>query len=68
MNKFNKTKIGIITGIFFGVIDIIPMVIMKMTWDALLGAFSMCVIGGFLISTSSLKLNNILKGMMIFFL
>ena len=68
MKKFNKTQIGIITGIIFGIVDIIPMILMKMTWDTLLSAFTMCVIGGFLISTSNLKLNNILKGTLIFFL
>ncbi|RLC36362.1 MAG: hypothetical protein DRH33_07165 [Candidatus Nealsonbacteria bacterium] len=68
MKKFNKTKVGITVGIIFGIVDIIPMILMKMTWDTLLGAFSMCVIGGFLISTSNLKLNNTLKGTLIFFL
>jgi len=68
MKKFNKTQIGTITGIIFGIVDIIPMILMKMTWDTLLSAFTMCVIGGFLISTSNLKLNNILKGTLIFFL
>lgn len=68
MKKLSKIKIGIIFGIIFGIIDIMPMVFMKMSWDTLLSAFSMCVIGGFLIATSNLKLNNILKGMVIFFL
>jgi len=68
MKKFGRIGIGIFFGVVFGIIDIIPMILMKMTWDTLLGAFSMCVIGGFLISISSLKLNNILKGMLIFFL
>ena len=68
MKKFSKTQIGIIIGIIFGIVDIIPMMLMKMTWDTLLSAFSMCVIGGFLISTSNLKLSNTLKGMLIFFL
>lgn len=68
MKKFNKTKVGIIVGGICGILDIIPMILMKMTWDTLLSAFSMCVIGGFLIATSNLKLNNILKGMVIFFL
>ncbi len=68
MKKFKKAKTGIIIGIIFGIIDIIPMILMKMTWDTLLSAFLMCVIGGFLISTSSLKLNSALKGTLIFFL
>lgn len=68
MKTFNKTKVGIIVGIIFGIVDIIPMILMKMTWDTLVSAFLMCVIGGFIISTSNLKLNNTLKGMLIFFL
>lgn len=68
MKKFSQAQIGITVGVIFGVIDVIPMVLMKMTWDTLLSAFSMCVIGGFLISTSNLKLNNTLKGALIFFL
>ncbi len=68
MEISRKTKAGIVFGIIFGIVDIIPMILMKMTWDTLLSAFSMCVIGGFLIATSTLKLHNILKGMVIFFL
>ena len=68
MRKFKKIEIGIVAGFIFGIVDIIPMVLMKMTWDTLLSAFLMCVIGGFIISTSNLKLNNILKGTLIFFL
>ena len=68
MEKMSKTKVGLIIGIIFGIVDIIPMILMKMTWDTLVSAFLMCVIGGFLISTSNLKLNNTLKGTLIFFL
>lgn len=68
MKKLTKTVTGIIFGVIFGIVDIIPMIFMKMTWDTLLSAFFMCVIGGFLIATSTLKLNNILRGMVIFFL
>ena len=68
MKTFNKTKVGLIVGIIFGIVDIIPMILMKMTWDTLVSAFLMCIIGGFLISTTNLKLNNTLKGTLIFFL
>ncbi|MCD4812351.1 hypothetical protein K8S19_01455 [bacterium] len=68
MKRFGKIGAGIIFGVIFGIVDITPMIFMKMTWDTLLSAFSMCVIGGFLIATSNLKLNNILKGIVIFFL
>ncbi len=68
MKKFSRSQIGITIGFIFGFANIIPMILMKMTWDILLSAFSLCVIGGFFISTSNLKLNNIPKGMLIFFL
>jgi len=68
MKKLSRIKVGITVGIICGILDIIPMIFMKMSWDTLLSAFSMCVIGGFLIATSNLKLNNILKGIVIFFL
>ena len=68
MKIFNKTKVGIIAGIIFGIVDITPMILMKLTLDTLVSAYFMCVIGGFIISTSNLKLNNTLKGTLIFFL
>lgn len=68
MKKINKIKAGIIFGIIVGIIDVIPMVFQGLTWDANLAAFSMWVIAGFMISTSSLKINSLLKGIVISFL
>jgi hypothetical protein len=65
MNKLKDIKIGIIFGIFAGITDVIPMLIQKLSWDADVSAFSMWVISGFLIATSSLKMNNALKGLLI---
>ncbi len=62
----------IITGIFFGaiagVIDVIPMILQKLPWDANISAFSMWIIVGFFISVSNLKLPAFLKGLLIAFL
>jgi len=63
-----KITLGIILGFLAGVIDLIPMFIQKLTWDANLSAFSLWIIVGFLISTSNLKMNSILKGVIISFL
>lgn len=63
-----KAKTGIILGIIAGVIDVMPMILMKLTWDANLSAFSMWVVIGFFIATSDLKINPILKGISISFL
>lgn len=68
MNKLSKIKIGIIFGIIAGIIDLIPMILQKLTWDANLSAFSMWVIAGFMITTSKLKINSVLKGILISFL
>ena len=60
--------IGIILGIAAGIIDVIPMIIKKLTWDANISAFSMWVIVGFFIATIDLNMNPILKGILISFL
>jgi len=60
--------IGIILGIAAGIIDVIPMIIKKLTWDANISAFLMWVIVGFLIATTNLNMNPILKGILIAFL
>lgn len=66
--NFKKIKIGILFGIVAGIIDVIPMIIQDLTWDANLSAFFMWIIIGFLIAASSIKINSILKGILISFL
>ncbi|MBP7553912.1 MAG: hypothetical protein KA885_10855 [Spirochaetes bacterium] len=56
---------GVVVGIFAGIIDVIPMILQKISVDANLSAFTMWVVVGFLISTSELKINAILKGLII---
>jgi len=63
-----KIKIGIILGIVAGIIDVIPMIMQKLTWDANISAFTMWIVVGFLLSTIDLKLNSIIKGILIAFL
>lgn len=60
--------IGIMLGIAAGIIDVIPMIIKKLTWDANISAFLMWVIVGFFIATIDLNINPILKGILIAFL
>lgn len=67
MKKLSKIKVGIIFGIIAGIVDVIPMVFQKLTWDANLSAFSLWVISGFLISTSNLRIRSVLKGILISF-
>jgi len=63
-----KIKIGILFGIIVGIIDVIPMIYQKLTWDANLSAFSLWVISGYLIANINNKSNSILKGIFISFL
>lgn len=55
-------------GIIAGVLDVIPMIIQKLTWDANISAFSMWVVIGIIISSIDFKLNPILKGILISFM
>jgi len=63
----NKYIAGIFLGVIAGVIDVTPMLLMKLPWTANLSAFLMWVVIGFLIVTSALKINSILKGLLISF-
>ena len=55
-------------GAIAGILDVIPMVLQKLTWDANLGAFSMWVIVGLFIASTDFKMNAVLKGICISFL
>ncbi len=63
-----KIVAGLVLGLVAGIIDVIPMILQKLTWDANLSALAMWIIAGFLISTNELKINSILKGILISFL
>ncbi len=63
-----KIVVGVLFGIIAGVIDVIPMIIQKISWEANLSAFMLWVISGFMIATSAIKINSILKGIIISFL
>lgn len=45
-----KIFIGILFGVAAGIIDVIPMVIQKLTWDANISAFLMWVVIGLFVS------------------
>ena len=63
-----KTQLGILLGIIAGIIDVVPMVLQKLTWDANLSAFSLWIISGFLIATTNIKMRGVAKGILIPFL
>ena len=64
----NNIFIGILFGCIAGVIDLIPMIMQKLTWDANISAFCLWAVSGFLIATSSLQMPAPLKGISISFL
>jgi len=59
---------GTALGVIAGIIDITPMMIQKLPIHAILSAFSMWVVLGFLVNTSTLKINGVLKGLLLSFL
>lgn len=63
-----KVLTGIFIGIIAGIIDVIPMIIQGLTWDANISAFSLWIIVGLFTATIDLKLNAIIKGVLIAFL
>ena len=60
--------IGVILGAGAGIIDLIPMFLQGLTWDANLSALFLWVVSGFMLATSNLQLPPILKGIIISFL
>ncbi len=63
-----KIIIGILIGASAGIIDVVPMIIQKLSWDANLSAFSMWVVIGFFLSISEIKIHPIFKGILFSFL
>lgn len=60
-----KIQLGISLGIIAGIIDVIPMIIQKLTWDANLSAFAFWIIAGFFTATTNINLKGALKGIVI---
>ncbi|MBU3093302.1 hypothetical protein K2F40_04040 [Clostridium sp. CM028] len=65
MKIFNKTYLGIILGTIVGIINVLPMILQKVAWDANISTFLTWVIVGFFISTTKLKFHGIIKGIII---
>jgi hypothetical protein len=63
-----KISLGIGLGIIAGIIDISPMMAMRLPLAADLSAFLFWVVAGFFIATSALKSNSIFRGILISFL
>ncbi len=67
--KMRKKKlIGITFGTIAGVLDVIPMIVQKLSWDANISAFSMWVVVGLIISSIDFNMPSIVKGIVVSFL
>jgi hypothetical protein len=64
----NTIVLGLLLGVVMGILDVIPMLMQGLTWDANLSAFLLWVVSGFMLATSNLKLKPIWKGIVIAFL
>jgi hypothetical protein len=64
----NTIVVGVLLGAVAGVLDVIPMLLQGLTWDANLSAFFLWVVSGFMLATSNLKLAPVLKGILIPFI
>ena len=68
MKLMNKVKLGIVLGTIAGVVDVMPMLAQKLTWDANLSAFSLWVISGYLIANTKIVKLGVLRGIIVSFL
>ena len=64
----NNIVIGLLLGAIAGVLDVIPMMLQRLTWDANLSAFFLWIVSGFMVATSNLRLHPVLKGIVIPFI
>lgn len=62
-----KVKLGLLLGLVAGVIDVVPMIIQKLSWDANISAFIFWIVAGFVIAASDIKLKPALKGLVLGF-
>lgn len=61
----NHIVIGVLLGVVAGIIDVIPMVIKKLTWDANISAFAMWIAAGFFISVININIHPALEGILV---
>lgn len=63
-----KLHLGILLGMFAGIMDIIPMIFQSLTLDAIVSAFFFWAVSGFFVGSFGNKINGILKGLVVSFL
>ena len=58
----------LITGVVIGIIDVIPMLLMKLTLDANISAIPMWLVISYLLYCNNQKLNQLIKSIVVAFL
>jgi hypothetical protein len=63
-----RIVVGLIVGFIAGILDVLPMIMQKLTWDANLSALTLWIVVGFMLVTSDLHLPVVPKGIVIAYL
>ena len=62
-----RLQTGLLLGLVAGIIDVIPMILQHLTWDANLSAFSMWIVIGFFMAITQFPIKGMGKGLLISF-
>ena len=60
-----KILLGLALGLAAGIIDLVPMLLQKLSWDANLSALSLWLVSGVLTASVDWKINPAVKGIVI---
>ncbi len=63
-----RVIIGMTVGMVAGIIDVIPMIILQLPWDANISAFTMWVCVGIVLSIIDVRVHSVAKGVIVAFL
>ncbi len=59
---------GLLLGLAAGIIDLFPMLLQKLSWDANLSALSLWLVSGVLTASVDWRINPVAKGMVVSFM
>ena len=60
-----KILLGLVLGLAAGIIDLVPMLLQKLSWDANLSALSLWLVSGVLTASVDWKINPAVKGIIV---
>ena len=58
---------GLLLGLLAGMIDVVPMILQHLAWNANLSAFSMWIVIGFFMAVTQFQIKGLSKGLLISF-